>query len=166
MVEAIFMISVFILFFLGMVYFRSMYEQKLRVSQLARSAAVGYALGGCKDSNPLSLVSKDLGSASNNGSNANGQGNSSQNQSANVGTSGNGGDPLSGSMSDTGVAGDKIAQIAISGPAAGTTKSSPWAQSIGFRAKVGTSSFMSCGEERQDGSVGGAFKYVGSMFKW
>jgi Flp pilus assembly protein TadG len=67
MVEAVVVISVFILFFLGMVYFRSMYQQKLRMMRLARAAAVGYALNGCNGS-PTQNITQDLGNGSDNSS--------------------------------------------------------------------------------------------------
>jgi len=60
MVEAICVISVFILFFLGMVYFESLYRKSLRVYQLARAAAVADAMGGCLNPDPLAAIQQDL----------------------------------------------------------------------------------------------------------
>ena len=57
MVEAIVVISVFILFFVGMVYFESLYHEQLRALQLARAAAVAYAMDACPDNtDPLRTV--------------------------------------------------------------------------------------------------------------
>jgi len=165
MVEGIFVISIFILFFMGMVYFRSVYEQKLRITRLARAAAVGYALGGCTGNNPLAQVSTDLQNATNQGAAGSQQGTGTGPSGATGGNPSVGsGNPVSGAESDKGTFGDPITEIQISGPAAGTSKAGMLGPTLGFRATVGTTSFMSCGETREDGSVGGALKYVKNLF--
>jgi Flp pilus assembly protein TadG len=162
MIEAIFVISVFILFFLGMVYFRSMYQQKLRMTRLARAAAVGYALDGCSGSNPLAQVQADLGNATNTGQAGAQQGSGGGISSGNpqVGS----GNPVQGAQSSKGTFGDPITEMQMSGPAAGTTQSSPVAPKIGFKATVATTSFMSCGQAPEAGSVSGALQYVKGLF--
>ncbi len=164
MVEAIFVISIFILFFLGMAYFRSMYQQKLRVSRLARAAAVGYALGGCNGS-PLQSVTADLGSASDNGST------SQLNPGGPAGASGskptvgqNGGNPVGSALASQGMVGDPIAVINMQAPAAGTSQASPATASMGFKANVSTNSYMSCGEAHQKGDLSGAWNYAKGLF--
>jgi hypothetical protein len=162
MIESIVCISVFILFFLGMVYFRSMYQQKLRMTRLGRAAAVGYALSGCSGSNPLAQVSADLGNATNAGQpgaqQGTGGGISSGNPSVGSGA------PLSGAESSKGTIGDPIALIKMSGPASGTTQSSAIGPKLGFSATVGTSSYMSCGQAPEAGSVSGALQFVKGLF--
>lgn len=171
MVEAVFVISVFILFFLGMAYFRSMYQQKLRVSRLARAAAVGYALNGCQG-DPLALINQDLGSASNGGQSGSTQG-STQGVTGQAGSKGDptvsgnsgSGNPVSSSLGSSGMTGDPIAVLNLQGPAAaGTTQSSPWATKIGFSATVSTSSYMSCGDVAQPGTAAGAWNYAEKFF--
>jgi hypothetical protein len=60
MVEALVVISIMILFFLGMVYFDALYAQKLRVMSLARSATVAYAINGCQG-DPLGYIEPQIG---------------------------------------------------------------------------------------------------------
>ena len=162
MVEAVFMISIFILFFLGMVYFRSMYQQKLRVQRLARAAAVSYALAAC-NGNPLASIQADLGNASDNNSgqqqgNAN-LGGMTPNPSG-VGSNGGGSaSPVASAMGNEGVVGDPIAGINVQAPAAGTS-TGQFGQQIGFKANVGSSAYMSCGENQEDGNVGGSLQYI------
>jgi hypothetical protein len=166
MVEAICVISVFILFFLGLVYFRSMYEQKLRGTRLARSAAVEYALAGC-NGDPLASIQADLGTAQNNGS-AQQQGSadtSKMTPNPNLGNTNGGGGGVGQALGNSGMVGDPIAGISVTAPAAGTTKTSALGQRIGFQSKVGADSYMSCGDPQADGTVQGALQYVKGMFK-
>jgi hypothetical protein len=170
MVEAICVISVFILFFLGMAYFRSMYQQKLRITRLARAAAVGYALGGCQG-DPLALVQSDLGSASNGGqsgqSQGTGQGPAGQaGSSANPSVGQNTGTPISSALGSSGMTGDPIAVINLQGPSSASTQSSPWAGKIGFSATVSTNTYMSCGDVAQAGTAAGAWNYAKSLFNF
>lgn len=62
MVESLVVISVMILFFLGMVFFHSMYGQKLRAMTLARSATVAHAMNACGDS-PSAYIQAELNGA-------------------------------------------------------------------------------------------------------
>ena len=164
MVESIFVISVFILFFIGMVYFRSMYEQKLRVMRLARAAAVGYALGGC-NGNPLQSVTADLGSASDNGSqNQLNPGGPTADAGADPTIGQNGGNPVGSALAAQGMVGDPITVINMQAPAAGTAQASPATTSMGFKANVSTLSYMSCGEAHQKGDLAGAWTYAKGLF--
>ena len=161
MIEAIFCISVFILFFLGMVYFRSMYQQKLRMERLGRAAAVAYALEGCSGSNPLAQIQADLGNATNTGQ-------PGEQQGTGAGIGGNpsvgSGSPLSGAQQSKGTFGDPVTEISMSGPASATTQNGVFGPKFGFTANVGTTSFMSCGQAPEAGSVSGALQYVKGLF--
>jgi hypothetical protein len=162
MVESIVMISMFILFFMGMVYFRSMYQQKLRVQRLARAAAVSYALAAC-NGDPMASIQADLGSASNNNSgqqqgtaNLGGMNPNPSGVGSNAGSSNS---PTASALSGQGMAGDPIAGINVQAPAAGTTKSR-FGTTVGLRSTVSSNAYMSCGENQQDGNVGGALQYI------
>jgi len=168
MVEAVFVISVFILFFLGLVYFRSMYEQKLRVARLARSAAVEYALAGCTG-DPMASINADLGTAQNNGSSQQ-QGNAASSMSGmtpspSIGNANGSGGGVGQALGNSGMVGDPVAGIKVSAPAAGTTQSSTFGQRFGFRANVGSDSYMSCGDPMRDGDVKGALAFIKGMFQ-
>jgi hypothetical protein len=62
MVESLVVISIMVLFFMGMVFFHSLYGQKLRALTLARSAAVAHAMNACADE-PTSYIQGQLGGA-------------------------------------------------------------------------------------------------------
>ncbi|HVH42030.1 MAG TPA: hypothetical protein VM925_06790 [Labilithrix sp.] len=60
MVEAIIVISFFILCFASVGYFRALYTRKLEAQRLARAAAIAHAMGAC-NSDPRAAVRSDLG---------------------------------------------------------------------------------------------------------
>ncbi|MGA7124201.1 MAG: hypothetical protein WBY94_29130 [Polyangiaceae bacterium] len=164
MVEAIVVISVFILFFVGMVYFESLYHEQLRALQLARAAAVAYAMDACPDNtDPLRTVEKDLHGAS-------GSGSPQPTTSATVPVSANrpvgqGGDALGGAMQKSGFAGDKVTHVTVQGKAAGTTQGpGALSQRWGFRQNVVSNSYMSCGDPQRDGDPGGLWYLVTRSF--
>lgn len=164
MVEAIVVISVFILFFVGMVYFQSLYQKKLRVQELARAAAVAYAMGACSGGNPLAAVQQDLGGARDRGS-GNQSGGAGQVNTQNQATIGNQGNaPVGNALANQGLIGDPMAAIGIQAKAAGTTKNGPTSPRTGFRAKVASNSYVSCGDVQKDGDVRGVLGFVESAF--
>ncbi len=164
MVEAIVVICTFTLFFVAMVYFESLYHEQLRVQQLARAAAVAYAMNACADgTDPLGAVQADLRSAT-------GTGARQPSTAATVPVTSNqpigqGGDPLGGAMQQGGFAGDKVTNITVSGKASGTTQG-PGALSArwGFRQNVVSNSYMSCGDPQKDGDPGGLWSFVSNSF--
>jgi hypothetical protein len=165
MVEAICVISVFALFFLGMVYFESMYHTKIRVQQLARAGAVAYAMDACKDGDPLKTVSQDLQGAQNNGS-SNQQGSATANvPPPNPPVGNQGGDPVGNAMGDQGFALDPIGGISVQGTAGATTGSTPGSQSRSFKSTVKSDSYVSCGDEQKAGTADAVFHFVGGLFK-
>jgi hypothetical protein len=166
MVEAVCVIAVFILFFLGMTYFRTMYQQKLRIARLARAAAVGYALNGCQGS-PLALVQQDLGSGSN-GSQSGQQSGSAQGPSgapnSNPSVGQNTGNPVNSALGSAGMTGDPIAVITLTTPVSASAQSSPLAPAMGFNTTLSNNSYMSCGDVAQAGTAAGAWNYASSLF--
>lgn len=47
-VEAIVVVSVFVICFMGVIYFRTLFVEKLRVQRVARAAALSHAMAACK----------------------------------------------------------------------------------------------------------------------
>ncbi len=166
MVEAVFVIAIFILFFLGMAYFRSMYQQKLRIARLARAAAVGYALNGCQG-DPLALVSQDLGSAQNGGQSGQTPGTAPgpyPAPSSNPTVGQNPGNPVGSALGNQGMVGDPIAVINMQAPAGASTQPTPLAAKVGFNATLTQNSYMSCGDVAQPGTAAGVWNYASSLF--
>lgn len=166
MVEALVVISVFILFFLGMVYFRSMYQQKLRVMRLSRAAAVGFSLNGCNGAATQNLTPQDLAgvSDSNSQTSSNGTANVGGTPGADPSVGQKAGNPVGGALSSQGMMGDKIAALNLATPASGTSKPSPMAKTLGFKANVSSISYMSCGEPHKAGDFSGLLSYATSLF--
>jgi len=164
MVEAIVVISIFILFFLGMVYFESLYHEQLRVQQLARAGAFAYAMKACPDGEDATLaVQADLHNASGGSSPQTGNANVPVQSKKQVGNQGS--DPLGGAMKMGGFALDKITDVKITGKAAGTTQSGGlFSPRWGFRRDVVSDSYLSCGDPQKDGNAGGLFSLVKSAF--
>jgi hypothetical protein len=164
MVEAVFMISIFIMFFIGQVYFRSLYENKLHVQRLGRAAAIAYAMNACRGDDALAPVRPDLGSAQPNGQAGSSQGNSSgiqEQPSGSVGTGG--GNPVGGAMSNGGFVGDPIAVFNMQAAAAGTAQQG-WA-TIGYKATVHTTASVSCGDQQRKGDPADAVQFIISEFQ-
>jgi hypothetical protein len=165
MVEAIVVISIFILFFLGMVYFRSMYQQKLRVMRLTRAAAVGFSLSGCSGQPTQNLTPQDLsGVTDSSQTTTGGAADPGGAPGANPSVGQKAGSPVGNALSDQGMMGDKIAAMNLAAPASGTSQPSPMAKTLGFRANVSSISYMSCGEPHKAGDFSGLIGYATSLF--
>jgi hypothetical protein len=161
MIEAVIVISVFVLFFSGMVYFESLYHQRMHVQQLARAAAVAYAMNACPDGNdPLGLLRPDLDGATG----GSGTPSSAAAPTATVPLSqgskpiGSGGDPLGNAMSSKGFALDKITDTSLNRPLTVGTRTYNW------QAKPTSHSFMSCGDKQEKGDAGGVWDYIKNSF--
>jgi hypothetical protein len=171
MVEAVFIISIFVSFFFGMNYFRSLYHQKLRVMQLGRAGVVAYAMDACPSGgNALAQIQPDLQTVEDSTQNASGKTSGTnpgvQPPPTSVGQSNNGhspSDPVSGAMSSAGFGGDPIAAINLQAPASALGQTDPLT-TIGFQSTVHTNAAMSCGDKQEDGDIGSALKYVSGLF--
>jgi hypothetical protein len=166
MVEAVCVISVFILFFVGMVYFESLYHEQLHVQQLARAGAVAYAMDACNDTNSLQTVQQDLGTANGqNGTPVTGTPATVSVAKPNKPIGNQGSDPLGSALGSKGFFGDKVTDITINGKAAGTSKNGPFAERTGFRSDVASNSYMSCGDKQEAGGAGAFIDMVKGVFK-
>jgi hypothetical protein len=161
MLEAIIVISVFILFFVGMIYFRKLYQEQLTIMRLSRAAAVGYAMNGCNGT-PTENISKDLL-----GTSIVVDATGDPSGSTHVGSTGGtnpkvgkkGGNPVGGALGGTGLDGDKIASDTLS-----TTASAGSPESALFKATVRSTSFMTCGEPHKAGDASDMLTYVKDLF--
>ena len=171
MVEAVIVVSVFILFFLGLSFFRRMNEQKFKVAQLSRTAAVAYALSGCpKGGDALAQIKPDLGSATDNQSgqstgSSTGIGGGSSDPTLPGSNKGSSQSPVGSLMGNQGVAGDPIAGISLkAGAQAGTNDGTAFSgNKVFLHTTVHADSYMSCGEQRQDGDKNGNFSFSGGF---
>ncbi len=169
MVEAVVVISVFVTFFLGMVYFRSLYEQKLRVQQLGRAGVVAFAMKGCPSGgDPMASIKADLGAVQDNSGSPSGGSSGDPSKKVQVPSTSVGqnskGDPVAGAVGKSGFAGDPISVFNLQAPASGTSKSSP-ITSVGFNSTVHTTAAMSCGDKQEAGNVKDAIQYIGNLFQ-
>jgi hypothetical protein len=62
LVEALILVSTLVLGFLGLIYFRDLYLDQLRVLNLARASALAHSLAGCSANSPELWLDLDLGS--------------------------------------------------------------------------------------------------------
>jgi hypothetical protein len=166
MIEAIFVISVFVLFFISMVYIRALYENKLRVMRLGRAGALVFAMNACQNQNdPLQPVRPDLGSATDNGNSGTQQGNANNaikpSSSQPVGQKG--GDIIGTTMQKSGFTGDPLSVIGLGSNSAASVQQG-WTQRTIYQSKVSTVSTVSCGDKQEDGKLGDAIKYIASQF--
>ena len=152
MVEAVIVITFFVIAFVGLTYFRVLYTEKLRTQRIARAAALGHAMGACRG-DPDAASAPEVGRRA-------------------VSTrtlegvpfdvvprgTGGGGDILGRARDKNQTAGaDSVAEVSITGGAAASTQPGPAAADTGFSAKVATSSYVVCGdatpEDRYEGMV-------------
>jgi hypothetical protein len=58
-VEAVIIITSFVLFLMGMMFFRRVYQNKLLAMRAARGATLAHAMGGCKANEPQAWLQRD-----------------------------------------------------------------------------------------------------------
>lgn len=148
-VEALIVISVFILFLLGIIYFRELYVGQMRLQRLARAAAVAHSMGAC-DSDVRSTLKYDLG----------------KDQTVRASASKDPPRPTDpeppppdtptskvnnvfGGVADKrgGTVLNEVDSVELRGNVKTTTKSGYFGKETGFRAAVGSGSYVSCGDE-------------------
>jgi Flp pilus assembly protein TadG len=163
MVEAVFVLPIFICFFLGMLYFESLYHTKLRVMQLARAGAVSYAMDACTDTDPLQTIKKDLAGAKDGDANGNPsskqqteQGSIDTTNNAKVGNDGN--KPVGQALQDQGFVGDPTSQINVTGVSQASMPRTALDMSIA------SSSYMSCSDKQKAGDFKGMVDLITHAF--
>jgi len=146
-VEAVIIITSLVLFLMGMMFFRRVYNSKLFVMRAARGATLAYAMGGCKVNEPKAWLDKDKpAGASNDG----GQDKSSQ--------------PTTARPPDDAAAKsiyDDLPQAGSDGnflnPINKVTLSTPVSvvsQNQRFKGDIGSISFVTCDDEVRNGDFG------------
>lgn len=158
MVESIVVISFFVLAFIGVLYFRSLYTHKLEAQRLARAAAMTHAMGACK-TDPRGGIARDLG----------GRG---FEQTPGVGTpfdaqppSGNdkGSEALKNvreSLGDDGLA--SVTTIRLDQRVGVTSR--PDDPRSGFHANVSSASYVVCGDTVHDDRYEGIVQHIADLF--
>jgi hypothetical protein len=161
MLEAIIVISVFILFLVGMIYFRHLYEQQLAVMRLSRAAAVSYAMNGC-NGGPTDSIQKDLVGTTivvESTGTPSGTTHIGSNPSTNPKVGKSSGTPVSSALGHTGLDEDKIANDTLS-----TTAAAGSPETAMFKATVKSTSYMTCGEQRKDGNAEDLLSDIAGLF--
>jgi hypothetical protein len=156
-VEAVIIITSFVLFLMGMMFFRRVYQNKLLAMRAARGATLAHAMGGCKANEPQAWLQRDkpAGAGTERGENKN---------------------PQSTTASPPDDA--KAKQVFDSLPQAGqdgsflnpidnVTLSKPvsvLSQNKGFRGNVASISHASCNDEVRNGDFDEVVDKVTSVF--
>jgi hypothetical protein len=148
MIESLIVISVMILFFLGMVFFHSMYGQKLRAISLARSATVAHAINACND-DPTAYIQAELNGATQTSiPQPGGSYDFTGNKPPQLGLSGS--SPVPGFLANSNFTNEIQTEMDI------TTHAGVQAQDnmtpMGFQASPSTASFALCGDRERDGT--------------
>jgi hypothetical protein len=163
MVETLVVIPVFILFFVGMMYFRQLYQHQLIVMRLARVAAVAYGMSGCNGS-PTDNVAEDLAvhdvSVGDTGT-IFGSTHIGSNGATNPKVGQHSGSPVANALADKGMDKDGMASVTLSSKASAR---SPLTTML--KSSVTSSAYMSCGEAHMQGDTTDAFKFVKDLFKF
>jgi hypothetical protein len=164
-VEAVMVVSVMILLFLGLTFFRMLYVNSLITSRLARAGGIAYAMSGCKDILPKTWIAKDAKKYAilpPNASNDTAQTNKP------IATQGSN-DAKGVTQNMPGMTGgnflNPIATVSDQGSVSAQTST----QRIGGMKKVFSKtlkprSFVTCNDVVRDGSFGEVFDYVKSVF--
>lgn len=162
MVESIVVIPIFILFFVGMMYFRKMYQNQLAVMRLARIAAVSYGMNGCNGS-PTAAIDEDIAAGGISVGSVDtllGSTHIGSTSGSDPKTGQKSGNPVGAALGAKGMDGDKIATASLSSSA---SAGSPLYAMI-FRSTVTSTSYLSCGEPHKAGDVTDVLVYVKDLF--
>ena len=162
-VEAIIVITFFVLALMGLMYFRSLYTKKLTAMRFARSAALVYSMGACKasDNEPQNWIDSDMGALN--------PSQNSETENASSGTSGSSApeDPTGKSQQIMSDAEDKGYGMSSDGTSflneitVATFSGEAWVAKYDattdtrravFRKEVNSKSYVSCGEEVRSGN--------------
>ncbi len=159
-VEALVVISVFILFLLGILFFRELYLKKLSTMRLARAGAMAHAMAACKPD--IGAILRDDIPASSKASRRSTtepllteRAKAPESKADNIFDKmddGSGGTPL-----------NEVNDVGLSSSASATSKPSPFEAEIGFRGDVTSNSYVSCGDELQTEQYGAIAPFIASQ---
>jgi hypothetical protein len=166
MVEACIVIASFVLVFLAMVFFRNMYLRKIQTMRLSRATMMAYSMQGCPDNQSATQwAGVDLDPKA--GQNP-GKDNSTTAVPATEKTHSKRADEIMGTVPGAGSNGsalNPIGELGLTMKAAATTKSSLLGTRKGFKATMGSTSYVTCGEGIKDDSFKGIIHYALDHFK-
>ncbi|HVJ92872.1 MAG TPA: hypothetical protein VM580_23890 [Labilithrix sp.] len=145
-VEALIVISVFVTFLLGIVYFRELYLTKMTGQRLARAGSLAHAMAACK-SDVNATLKADLPKEQ-----------TLRQTSAKDGprptdpqlpSSSESGGNMMGKVAERrgGTILNEVGSVAISGSASATSKPGMFQAETGYRGTVVSASYVSCGDE-------------------
>jgi hypothetical protein len=156
-VEAVIIITSLVLFLMGMIFFRRVYNNKLFVMRAARGATLAYAMGGCKANEPRAWLKNDtpLGATHSRGEDKNSQ----------QTTASPPDDPKAKAVYDSlpqaGTDGsflNPINKVTLSTPVSVVSKNK------GFRGDIGSISFVTCDDVVRNGDFGEMVDKITSVF--
>jgi hypothetical protein len=165
-VEAIIVVSTFILLFLGMVFFRDMYLKSLRVSRMARATVIAYSMKGCPtDRDPAEWAGDDLDPKA--GKSAPGPTQTPVPKPNQLAIPSKRAQRVMGELPGAGSNGspmNPIADLGFSMEAHASTRKSKLGARKGFKRKMSSISFVSCGEGIKKDGFENVVNYALSKF--
>ena len=145
-IEALIVISVFIIFLLGILYFRELYLAKFRSQRLARAGALAHAMGACK-TDVNAAIKSELPKSHRPQQGTSGQDALVPKMPADQGESRATRTFEGISQNRGGTVLNRVDMVNISASASATTRPDPLGPEKGFRGTVGSRSYVSCADE-------------------
>jgi hypothetical protein len=171
-VEAVIIVTTMTLFFMAIIFFRSVYVKKVRTQSLARASAIAYSMGGCENNDPTAWAGRDLG-----GNAASSRTDEEQIPKQNPEgytpepkPTGDGTEKAEGIMDKLPQTGNDdsilnpVARIGLADEASVTTRDGALGPRRGFTHAVTARSHVSCGDVVRDGDFDEIVDVVTSMF--
>jgi hypothetical protein len=166
-VEALIVVSVFTILFLGVLFFRDLYMQQMRTQRLARAGALHNAMGACEESMLHDLEEELRGLPTDRQVDEEPEEEDPADAIPDSDTNSRGKEVYGAVAAADGVRGPplmRITTLKATGEASVTTRSGPDAPEQGFRGKVGSGSYVACGDAVNNKQYGGLASYVAGIF--
>lgn len=163
-VEALIVISFFILIFIGIVYFRTFYLTQIKVMRLARASSIAYTMGACTANDPAAWASSDIKGSTQ----STGQTKSTQPTSQSTAASSNSPEAqaimseLPGAGNDNGMV-NPIGNVGLSEVVRAGTKTTFGGRDW-FQSTPRATSYVTCGDKVRNGSFDEVLSYVKDHF--
>ena len=164
MIEALVVISFFVLCFLGVGYFRQLYVQKLHVQRLARASALAHAMSACA-SDPQGPIARDTGARRFASDTAPGLPFDALPDVPAVPGSEKGAAGLQAirdKHGDTGL--DEVTEVTLAGDARMTSRPAPDGPELGFRGVVSSTSHVVCADPVHEDRYEGMAQRIADLF--
>lgn len=141
-VEALVVISVFILFLMGTIFFRELYVKKLTTMRVARAGAMAHAMAACKP-DIRAVLRDDLSESFTVKQRASADVVPTERARAQHSLA----DKILGGTGDRGTLLNEVNEVSLSSSASATSKPTLFGPELGFRGDVASSSYVSCSDE-------------------